>query len=373
MCLSILISKEFSLNSRIWITLFFCVSCLIFLGMALFTYCYDPYSYYRINDEQLKVSSLPLSNPGIVRNADYDTVIVGSSVMQNFDPKVVDEVTGYKTVKVSLSDLSQNQRKVIFELILREKKAERIFYGLDLFSLSPSHREVSGSLPDYLYNQSCLDDIKYVLGYENWFRFTPVLVGLQLASGLGFDVPQEKMAVSLDQIGNWDDGVVFSKDLLRSQYLKNAQSFSFSKAVTSVSREAMFNRADDLLRDLKNASTETEITVFFPPYSALYWNMLKERGLYDSYVDVKKHICYQLQLCEKVEVLDYQIMPLILNLDYYKDEMHYSKEVNDIMSSGFAEKGWLVRRNDIDTNIDELNDLILQFELENRDWLRVVD
>ena len=40
--------------------------------------------------------------------------------------------------------------------------------------------------------------------------------------------------------------------------------------------------------------------------------MLKERGLYDSYVDVKKHICYQLQLCEKVEVLDYQIMPLIL-------------------------------------------------------------
>ena len=53
--------------------------------------------------------------------------------------------------------------------------------------------------------------------------------------------------------------------------------------------------------------------------------------------------------------------------------MHYSKEVNDIMSSGFAEKGWLVRRNDIDTNIDELNDLILQFELENRDWLRVVD
>ena len=87
------------MNSRIWITLFFCVSCLIFLGMALFTYCYDPYSYYRINDEQLKVSSLPLSNPGIVRNADYDTVIVGSSVMQNFDPKVVDKLRGIRQSK----------------------------------------------------------------------------------------------------------------------------------------------------------------------------------------------------------------------------------------------------------------------------------
>ncbi len=51
---------------------------------------------------------LPLSNPGIVRNADYNAILVGSSVVQNFDPKVIDEFTGYKTAKVSLSNLSQN-------------------------------------------------------------------------------------------------------------------------------------------------------------------------------------------------------------------------------------------------------------------------
>ncbi len=178
------------------------------------------------------------------------------------------------------------------------------------------------------------------------------------------------MAVPLDQIGNWDDGAVFSKDLVRNQYLKNSHSFSFSKAGYSNRREGIFNRADDLLRDLKDASTETEITVFFPPYSSLYWHELKLLGKYDVYVDIKRLACARMIQNSKIRVLDFQGIEQTKDLDHYMDSKHYDDLIYSLMTKELNQSAYRIKDEvDVGRVDGEVDALLEAFQHENQEWL----
>ena len=72
------------MKAKKWLITLFASVVSVLLVMALTVYIYDPYCYYRIPDDRLIVNNYRFLNAGIAKNADYDTVILGSSMTQNF-------------------------------------------------------------------------------------------------------------------------------------------------------------------------------------------------------------------------------------------------------------------------------------------------
>ena len=99
-----------------------CIVCLlgaIFLVFAI-VYVFDPYFHfhkpfsfisYRLYDERY-------TNDGISRHFDYDAIVTGTSMAQNFKPTEVDALFGTKSVKETFSgagykELSENLERAL--------------------------------------------------------------------------------------------------------------------------------------------------------------------------------------------------------------------------------------------------------------------
>lgn len=76
---------------------------LPFLIVSIITinYIIDPYQQYRKSSYYTFSTKKPrYLNAGLVKNYDYDSLIIGSSMMANFDAKTVENLLGFgKTIK----------------------------------------------------------------------------------------------------------------------------------------------------------------------------------------------------------------------------------------------------------------------------------
>ena len=90
-------------------------------GLATINYLVDPYQYFRLRSPDAPgfLEQARFQNPSLIRHLDYDTLLVGSSLSENFRPSYFDDA-GWKfrpddlaahrtaiTVKAILGDLDR--------------------------------------------------------------------------------------------------------------------------------------------------------------------------------------------------------------------------------------------------------------------------
>ncbi|MEP7157636.1 MAG: hypothetical protein ABI905_17770, partial [Betaproteobacteria bacterium] len=85
-------------------------------AIALLNWRVDPFQQYRLAGKDhvrfLRVLQRYI-NPGVAKNADYDFVITGSSLMENYDLADVDQRCHAKSVNLAMAAMSAfEQRKI---------------------------------------------------------------------------------------------------------------------------------------------------------------------------------------------------------------------------------------------------------------------
>ena len=106
------------------------------------------------------------------------------------------------------------------------------------------------------------------------------------------------------------------------------------------------------------AHRDTTFTVFFPPYSLLYWADQAAKGNLDTCI-AQKNLMAQTLLAEpNVELFDFQTeLDWIENYDLYYDLIHYIAVVNDEMAYRMADGDCRVR--DM-AQIEQNNEILLE-------------
>ena len=90
--------------------LFTLTACFLALCLcAALTYLIDPFEHYRESAILPLYDQESYNNPGIVRNYDYDAVIIGTSMVEMSNPSVIDECFGVSSVKLPMR-LSNSRR-----------------------------------------------------------------------------------------------------------------------------------------------------------------------------------------------------------------------------------------------------------------------
>ncbi|AIQ19433.1 hypothetical protein H70357_23970 [Paenibacillus sp. FSL H7-0357] len=315
---------------------------------ALLTIFLDPLQFYHKSSWYTPVFSQEerYQNPGLAKNYDYNNIIIGTSMTENFLPSQVDKTLGGTTMKLSMEGSTVDEHYKIAKLALGTGKVKQVLWGLDYFSLKLETTKAAKEFPDYLYDGKLWTDYKY------WFNSSVYtqLFWPSLKSTLTGE-PGKK----LEYLNNWNGVVKFGQQYVTKAYLKasgNELYFGLNEENTD-QLQAHFNT---YILPLLKEYPDVQFYFYYPPYSVMRqvaWNSDNPIRFGNQLV-MRKWMYEQFRQFDNVSLYDFQAeSKWTFNLDLYKDLSHHSEEVNSWIAEAIGEKNpdYLVT----DENIDEFN------------------
>lgn len=301
------------------------------LAVALLVWFFDPFYQYHGPFLGMRAVLYDRDNqmPGTVRNFEYDSVLMGSSVAENFDTGFVDQAYGCNTLKVIRASGSAADLLYYLEMAQERHDLKNIFWCLDIFALDASTEiTLDGEgVPRYLHTASVLDDIPYVYNKEIILEKIPTMLAF---SHLGRNTGGNAY--------NWSEGKKFSAGQAMCAYDR-----------LSVTPDMMLDNVDftdeiptitENLRRIKTQISEhpkTKYIFLLPPYSMLWWDSAYVNGQLEKQFYILDRIFSELSACENVEIYFFQDEEdIVCDLDNYMDMVHYSPEVNQYMLEQMA-------------------------------------
>lgn len=347
----------------------FCLNFLVFtaaiLGcMGMFVFIWDPCNYYRIIDNKLKYVASSYIDAGVIRNADYDTVIIGSSLSQNFAPQLFRDLLDENALKVNTGGISLEQRDLFYNCVESNRSIDKYYIEILLSSFNDEDDNLKDT-PVYLYDEDIMNDYLYLYGYGTWMQAVPISLAYRVLDICGIELDTMHNLQSVDYIGDWYYRYAIGEDIVKQKYLSGEDAVSVQDLDGMGERmEANVNSKLSSIIDADNS-----YVFYFPPYSALFWYEARRQGYMDEWLEIKEKIMIKLMEYPNVKVYDFQYADFITDLANYRDTTHYKREINDWMVECFASDEYCVRGEDYIENIETLKNLIDVFEENNRDWL----
>ena len=283
---------------------------------------FDPFYHYHkpwlglkavLNDKEYQCV-------GTLRNFDYDSLIVGSSVMENNDNSWFNEAFDVTTIKAIRSYGATADLCYLLDVAYESHDLKYVFYNIDpssLYGEAVTTYESTGC-PMYLYDKNPFNDIKYLFNKDVLLEKIPY----QIASSFIGDY-NENLSY------NWAKWKSFGPELALGLYFR-------SREVKEMLPEDAY--IDNLTANIAlltkevEAHPETEFIFFYPPYSMLWWDMSYRGGETDAIIYCEKEMTKALLQYDNVRIFCFQNEPEVTtDLNNYMDTIHFSPEINRLM------------------------------------------
>lgn len=308
-----------------WVLLFVGVYLFLLLGIGTMTAVIDacfhyhkpfPGIQYLINDERYQ-------NNGIVKHFDYDAIITGTSLTENFKTSELDKLFGVNAVKVPFSGASFKEiNDNLLIAVQYNSDIKMIVRCLDYSVLSApadAMRYEEEKYPRYLYDDILYNDVSYlfnkdILLKETWNAIASTFRG--------------ETTTDFDAYANWQDKCVFGKEAVDAAYVRHEK---YSETV-SFTEEDYQNTTENITKnviDLVKEHPEIEFYLFFSPYSIYYWDYLNQNGRLEWQFGMEEYAIELLLEYDNIHLFSFETeYEMICNLDNYKDPHHYSEDIN---------------------------------------------
>lgn len=339
------------MNNKKWTIITITITAILLLIMVCVMIVIDPLFQYH---EPLKTISYTIDsedyqNPGIAKNFDYNSVIVGSSMTENFKPSLFNEQMELKTVKLPFSGARTKNIKKILDISIANKKIKKVFYGLDIFSLEAKSEEIRHELPEYLYDNNLVNDVEYVLNKDLMYRAYENLK----------NTVKKKENTSLDEAYNWANQYTYLENEVVTNYNQNKNNYN--------SNPTNLDRVEGNLKNniipLIEQNPDTEFYMFFPPYSILYWDWIIKNDKLDGTIQELEYIIEELLNYDNVKVFYFQnIEEIITNLYFYRDYNHYGQVISDYMLECFANEKYVLNKENYKQELEKMRNLAMNFD-----------
>jgi len=354
------------MNNKKWTLFVLGITGLLLLITIVLVYVVDPLFQYRAPKENgYLITNEYYHNAGIAKSYDYDAVILGSSMCENFKVTEFNEKYNVTTVKLTYGGAYALNFKTIMDVVKDNVNVKKVFWGVDVYAFTKPSDQTRYPLPEYLYDNKLLNDFKYVLNkdiiIDSFFTLYNQLKGIP--------------TTSLDDCYNW-----FSKEKNSFIPSKVIQEYMDTKKVVKKvnpsSNEyldmAKINMVENIIPIIED-NENTEFYLFYPPYSILYWDYTEARGELDAYFEVLEYITEVFLQYDNVSLYTFQdIDKIVCDISLYKDYSHYHSDINSFIVDNLDNSDYKIKKDNYldkitslrnliaDTNLDELIDFYSQ-------------
>lgn len=302
-----------------FIKMFFIRTCILLIAVIGAAAVFDPFYQYHKPLPGLKavLTDKEYQCIGTLRTFDYDALIVGSSVCENYNNHWFDDGFGCKTIKAIRSYGATADLCYLLDDAYEKHDLKYVFYNIDPSSLSASTEPtyVSTGCPMYLYDRNPFNDYPYLLNKDVLMEKIPYMLAYSFIGD--YDEGDSY---------NWAQWKYFGRDMAMGMYTR-LPAVKEMKPQTVNAEELAGNIA--LLTAQVESHPETIFKFFFSPYSMLWWDNAYRNGELDAVIYNEKQAIGTLLQYDNVEIYFYQDdREIITNLDHYMDMIHFSKEIN---------------------------------------------
>lgn len=298
----------------------FVVSAII-LGLGVFggVIVYrDPFFHYHKplrSDYNLDGAYARYYNDGFIKFFDYDAIILGTSMCNNFKVSTLQNLFGVdKAIKVNASGSYFNETNVYLQnAFARNPELKLIVRSVDCDCLmrDKSEESIYAREAYYLRDNNVFNDVNYIFNkkvmlesyktsvadwdeYLSW-RWPPTgKQALEVVDGLyGGPVPEQR------QMGE-------------EKYYKTVE--NIEENLVTIMRE----------------NPDTKFYLFFTPYSVCYWGDLLYNGDLEMQIQAQRIAIEQILQCENAYLFSFcNNFDMVCNLDNYIDRQHYAYWINE--------------------------------------------
>lgn len=326
------------ISSKKWVFMVLAVMWIVFIGCAVLVILIDPYLHYRIPDNglnyALRIPKQRYHNDGLIRHFDYDAVITGTSMTENFKSSEFDKLFEVNSIKIPFSGGSYKDVngacKRVFDthpdtkLVLRGLDLSRLVNDKDLSQYSDN--------PEYLYNDTLIDDVNYWLNKMTILEGCMVDVILYSAGIHSSYSPESNGAFldsfSFDDYSSWHEYYNFGREYVLSDYFRPEKSEDIVTMKDDV-REMIRGNVSQNVTKLAEAHHDTRFLLFFTPYSICYWDSLVREGKLEWEIEAQKIAIEEILKYDNIELYSFcNNFDIVTDLNNYRDVGHYSGDVN---------------------------------------------
>lgn len=262
-----------------------------------------------------------LQNPGILKQKQLNTIVLGTSMTQNFDVNQLQAMYGGEAAILSISAGTGREQSMSARLALRQQSELRhLVWGIHPGSFSVAPNAVKrGAFPEYMYDESWQNDIFYLF---NISTLEKSMADLRDSGG----APEN----SWKSLQNWHGRYPYG--------CPHALKLQLERRGLPSPADDWLGDKDDIRDNVRDnlyavvaANPNVQFSLIFPPFSALYWSVLSENQpkRYQAYRTTLREVVRQLGTEPNVEIFDFTRMSTVTrDLSHYRDLTHFSSEIS---------------------------------------------
>lgn len=339
------------MNTKRFFAALLAVVLLLLAGCAAFVAAVDPLHTLRPMEagDTAQFLNQRYEMPGLIRNQDYSSVVMGTSLVANFRASWF----GNDTLKITFPDGWISEFDTALDLAFRtHPQLEQVYFCLDPNILIRSDGERQVELPGYLYNDNPVDDLEFYLNADSLVLAAEALRAKKAGEG-----------TDLDSAYIWDGTVPFSREQALVSYPR-------PEHVSEPLPEDIYrDLCDENLAVVERWLTEhpdTHFTIWFPPYSILYWDKVTREGRADSVLWAVEYAAQRLLAHDNVTVHCFLIAAdTIEDLDHYTDHIHCSSQITKWMAEEMLAGRWKFTEENYKIRLDELRTFVASYDYDS--------
>lgn len=304
---------------------FFSVSAVMLFCIMVLVYIVDPYFHFHkpIQGLAYLITNQRYVNDGIGRHFEYDAVITGNSMIENFMVSDFDYIFKKKSVKLPYSGGSYYEISTgLSRLIERNDKMNCVLWGLDFQYMDQEwNYKKYRNYPEYLYDEDVFNDISYLLS-KNAIAQTVRTIARTLQ---GLDI------TTMDEYSSWQRENGKNKVLA---YYNRPQEKKESgiETIERINYQQISENINKNLVSIVEKNPQIEFMFFIAPYSIVWWDQLNQNDLIECQMEKERLLLEALLRYDNVKIYCFfDQTEAICNLDNYADIIHYSEEINSMI------------------------------------------
>lgn len=335
---------------------FLSVTLALLIGVGGFVYAIDPFNVFRADRDMTKiVYQIPyMQNIGISKYTEYDTLITGTSMTQNFRANWFDEKFDCKAIRLSFDGgIVSDFEALLKTAVENNKQLKTVYFGLDNYLITADSKlnDIEERVPEYQISKNPFSKVKYLYNKDVIFNYIPTYFAYKNYEGYNFY-----------EMHAWDNNnPVYSKSKVLKEYdFPEKESLKEKNCFEKNCRDFI-----DAIGTIVKDNSEIKFVFFAPPYSILYWHNLMQQGTLDATFYALDYVYGTLLKYENVQIFYFQnSFDRIVNLDNYKDSNHYCTDYNRFMLDSFVSGEFEVTAETYKKEFSEMRNFVLRYDFD---------
>lgn len=326
-------------------------------------YKIDPYIHYHKPDTEDYYYSLDnerSQNDGISKHFEYDALITGTSMTENFKTSELDELFDTDSIKVPYAGGSYKEINDNLIVALENNPGLRIIVrGLDYARLlddKNNMRNDLGTYPTYLYDNNPFNDVSYLFNKDVIFSRIYAMISEKNKEEI------EPGITSFDQYARWQDWYSFgSKTVFEDEILQEQN--SEMEHLTCDEKKIIYENISQNVTSLADEYPYVTFCYFLTPYSAAWWEECLHEGTIYKWIEAEQYAIELILEHKNINLFSFNMITNITtDLNNYKDTRHYGEWVNSYMLKAMHDGEELLTKENYKKYIQEELEFYTKFD-----------